>query len=133
MQTRNFDWATLLLRLGLGAFMIYGHGWGKFMRFFGEEAISFRDPFGLGPEITLGLVVFAEVVCALLLILGLFTRWATIPLIIAMSFAAFIAHAGDPFSQQEKALMYLIGFIAILLLGAGRFSLDAWLARRRMV
>jgi putative oxidoreductase len=113
--------------------MIYGHGWSKFMRFFGEEAISFRDPFGVGAEISLGLATFAEVFCAGLLVLGLFTRWATIPLIITMAVAAFIAHGDDPFSRQEKALLYMIGYIVILLIGAGRYSLDAWISRRRMV
>jgi putative oxidoreductase len=41
-----------------------------------------------------------------------------------MLVAAFIAHAGDPFSGKEKALMYAAGFLAISLLGAGKYSID---------
>ena len=41
--------------------------------------IKFMDFMGLGPDISLTLVVFSEGLCAALLVLGLFTRWASIP------------------------------------------------------
>lgn len=121
---RNIDSGLLLLRVALGGMMIYGHGYGKIFRLFGGEEISFSDPFGIGPAASLALVVFAEVVCALLVMIGLFTRWATIPLIIAMFVAAFYAHIDDPFSRQEKALMYMAGFLTLLFTGGGYYSLD---------
>ncbi|MCB0581200.1 MAG: DoxX family membrane protein, partial [Phaeodactylibacter sp.] len=51
---------------------------------------------GLGPEISLALATFAEVGCALLVILGLFTRWATAPLAITMM-VAISANLGEGF------------------------------------
>ncbi len=86
--------------------------------------LGFGDPIGLGPEVSLVLVAFAEAVCGLLVILGLGTRWATIPLIFAMAVAAFIAHGADPFGTKEKPLLFLVAFIVLLLTGSGRYSLD---------
>lgn len=130
MFNRSRDVALLILRLSFGAMMIYGHGWGKLMRFFGDEPPSFGDPIGLGPIPSLVLVVFAEVVCAVLVGLGWMTRLATIPLMITMFVAAFVAHIDDPFSRMEKPLMYLIVYLAIFLIGPGWYSIDAQLRKK---
>ena len=128
--SRSSDVALLLVRIIFGGAMIYGHGWGKLMRIMGDDPIKFADPFGLGPEISLYLVIFAEVVCSILIIVGLFTRYATIPLIITMMVAVFVAHIDDPFSRMEKGLLYLAVYIALFLMGAGWYSLDAQLRKK---
>jgi len=122
--SRNIDIGLLILRLGLGFTMIYGHGWGKLMRFFSDDPIKFSDPFGLGPEISLALATFAELGCAALLAVGLFSRLATIPLIITMLVAVLYSHIDDPFSRMEKAILYLIPYVSLLLTGPGWYSLD---------
>ena len=118
----------LILRLGVGLTMLFAHGWGKMMRL-GDSPIQFADPFGLGPAISLGLTVFAEVFCSLAIVLGLFTRAAAIPLAITMLTAIFIIHADDPWQKQEFALMYLIPYVTLMLAGAGKYSLDARLRK----
>jgi putative oxidoreductase len=129
--SKKLDWALLALRLMFGAGMLYGHGLRKLDRLFGDAEIKFADPFGIGPVPSLALVVFAEVVCAALLVLGLFTRWATIPLIIAMLVAVFYAHGSDPFSDKEMGLLYLTAYVSIALAGPGWYSVDAqWKARK---
>jgi putative oxidoreductase len=125
LPSRYHDYGLLILRLVFGFSMIYGHGFGKLMRLFGAEEISFADPFGLGPVVSLVLVVFAEVICSLLVMAGLFTRAAVIPLIFTMATAFFAAHFDDPFGRQEKVILFGFAFLCLFFTGPGRFSLDA--------
>lgn len=120
---RVINFILLILRLTAGAFMIT-HGWGKLEMLTSGEPIKFADPIGIGMAPSLVLTVFAEVVCAILIILGLFTRLAAIPLIITMLTAAFIIHAQDPFNVKEMALLYTVLFSVIAITGAGKFSID---------
>lgn len=115
----------LLLRIVFGGFMVFSHGWGKMMKLFTGDPTQFADPLGLGAPTSLGLTVFSEVFCGVLILVGLFTRMATIPLIITMLVAAFIVHGGDPFGDREMAFIYLLGYVAIYLLGPGKYSADA--------
>lgn len=123
----------LILRVLAAGFMLFAHGLSKWERLNSGEEIKFADPFGLGPTASLTLTVFAEVVCAILIILGLFTRWATIPLIITMVVAAFVANADQPFQKMELALVYLLLYVTIFVFGAGRYSLDRMISERRSI
>jgi putative oxidoreductase len=137
----------LALRLGAGGFMA-SHGWGKVGMVLEGKFADFSDPVGLGSGLSLVLVAGAEFACAILVAAGLFTRLAAIPPVIAMAVAAFVAHAGDPWTMgeaarlfrakeaehwgsKEPALLFLVAFLALAFTGAGRFSLDALLAKRR--
>lgn len=120
-------WASLgllILRVGTGGLLLYGHGWSKLMNFSGRVG-RFADPIGLGSEISFTLVVFAEVFCAAALILGLWTRFAAIPIVGFAVVAAFVRHAGDPWAKQELPLLFGIPALALALTGAGIFSLDS--------
>ena len=119
----------LALRLGAGGLLLYGHGWGKLMHF-SERAAAFANPIGLGASASFVLVVFAEVVCAALVMIGFLTRLSTIPLIIFFTVAGFIQHAADPWAKRELAFIYAVPFLTLLLTGPGRFSLDARLRPR---
>ncbi len=123
MARSSSDFGLLLLRFGLGMSMIVGHGWSKFSRLLGGD-LSFGDPLGIGSEVSFILVVFAEFICSMLLICGWYTRWILIPLIIAMLVVLIVVHWPDPFSRQEKAILYLVGYFTIFLIGPGRYSLD---------
>jgi putative oxidoreductase len=119
------DFGLLALRLWLGLSMLILHGWGKFQGF-AEASKSFPDPLGVGSPVSLALAVFAEVVCAALLALGLATRLALILLIITMGVAFFVVHGGALTGDRsgELAFIYLGGFVTLLLTGPGRFSVD---------
>lgn len=131
MKNRNLaDIGLLLLRLSFGFMMIYGHGWGKFMRFFGDWPPKFGNPIGVGPLPSLMLATFAEFICSILIIIGFYTRLASIPLVITMAVAAFIVHIDDGFRDMEKALLFLVGFATLYFTGAGNYSLDAQLRKK---
>ncbi len=123
--SKSNDLALLVLRLAFGGIMLYSHGYPKLMQLLGGGEIQFMNFLGLGTPTSLALAVFAEVVCTFLLILGAFTKLATIPLIITMLVAAFYANAGNPFGDREMSLLYLFAYVALLFSGAGWYSVDA--------
>lgn len=124
--------AALVLRLGAGGLLIYGHGWPKLMNF-AERAARFSDPIGVGPTASMALAVFAEVFCAALVVIGLGTRLAAVPIVGFFLVIVFIHHGADPFQKKELPLVYLVSFLGILIQGGGRYAFDAWIggARRR--
>jgi putative oxidoreductase len=100
------------------------HGYDKLVHF-AKYQHDFMSFLGIGSTMSLALVVFAEFFCSLFLILGLLTRLATIPLIIATCVMVFKAHKGDIFGEGEHATLFLIGYLVLLLVGPGRVSVDS--------
>ncbi len=113
----------LLLRLTFGI-LLMNHGYSK-LTHFNETAAHMPHLFGMSGSITTALVVFAEFFCALLIILGLFTRLACVPIIITMCYALFISHKGEVLGDGEMATLFLGGFMVLLLVGPGRVSVDS--------
>ncbi|HWJ27327.1 MAG TPA: DoxX family protein [Flavisolibacter sp.] len=123
-----FSFATLLLRVGAGSLIMIVHGLDKLMHC-AQKAHRFADPFHIGSTTSLALVVFAEFFCAAFIIIGLFTRLACVPLVIAMAVALFSAHKGDFFGQGEMAGIYFICFLTLLFTGPGKVSLDRFVGK----
>lgn len=121
--------ALLIFRILAGGFMLT-HGVPKLQRLFSGEEIKFADPYGLGPEFSFVLVIFAEFLCSILVIMGLLTRLAVIPIMITMATAVIFAHANDPFGVKEKPLLFLIIFGLLFVFGSGRYSVDRQLEKR---
>lgn len=117
----------LILRAGIAVLMLV-HGFPKLQMLFSGD-IQFLGIMGMSPTLSLILAVLSEVLCSVLLLIGLGTRLAVIPLIITMLIAVFLVHLNDPFAKQELGLLYLLVYVPILLLGAGKYSFDAVLQR----
>jgi putative oxidoreductase len=124
----SFNLASLLLRLTFGLLLCLHHGFDKLMHFSSLQG-SFPDPLHIGHRWSLVLVLFAEVFCALLLVLGLFTRAAALVLVINMAVAAWVLHKGQPLPKVELPLLYLIPFFSILLVGPGKISVDGMMGK----
>lgn len=118
----SFNIATFLLRLVFGVLMMQS-GYEKLVGFSNLKS-HFINFLGMGSTFSLALVVFAEFFCAMFIILGLFTRLATIPLIICMSVALFKVHGGDFMGDGSNATLYLGAFLILLLIGPGKASVD---------
>lgn len=121
------SFAALLLRVAMGSLML-PHGFSKLMSF-ASNSTKFFDPFHIGSTASLSLAIFAEVFCAAFVILGLFTRFACIPLIIDMTVALWYAHHWQVFGDGEKVALFLSGFLALLFIGPGKVSLDRFIGK----
>lgn len=115
----SLDMGLLILRLIFG-FSMMTHGWSKLMTY-SDKAAGFYD-IGVGSELSLALVIFAEFFCSIMLILGIYTRIFLIPLIITMLVAIFDIHINDGFGKMEKALLFLGAYITIFMSGSGKYS-----------
>jgi putative oxidoreductase len=119
------DLGLLVLRFLLGGSMLWIHGLDKFMSLL-HGSTKFLNPIGLGEAPSLVLAAFAECVCTVLLVLGLFTRLAAFILVVNMAVAFFVVNSASAKGNVngELAWLYLVGYLALLFAGAGKFSLD---------
>jgi len=88
------------------------------------------------PEIVTWMVIITEAGGAVLLLTGLFVRWASIPLLITMFFAGYLVHADNGWSHEnngiEFAVTYSLMLLILLFQGGGRFiSLDYWVSNKK--
>lgn len=132
LQLGNTDLALLFIRVSIALLMLT-HGLPKLVNLFADEPIVFASVFGMSESLSLGLTVFAEVFCSTLILVGLGTRFAAIPIMITMAVAAFYFHAADPFTTKEMAILYLLGFTFLLITGGGKYSLDNVIAKRFLI
>ncbi len=130
----NVDLGILLIRVILGALMAF-YGYEKLIHFkelaasdFWAKTVSF---LGMKGSVPLALTVFAEFVCSLLLIAGLFTRFSVIVLAFCMAYIFLVVFPGNIISKSDNgyeinsAFTYFIIYIGLLFTGPGKYSLDA--------
>lgn len=124
------DLVLLVIRIFVG-FAMLSHGYPKLQDLLSGEEIQFFSFLGLSDKTSLILAVFAEFVCSIFIILGLFTRFAVFFLIITMAVAGLIVHGGDPFQKREASLLYLSVYLMLFAFGPGKYSVDAMIGRKR--
>lgn len=124
------DIVLFVVRIFVGFAMIT-HGFPKLMKLVGDKEIEFFDFLGLGAQNSLFLAVFAEFICSIFIILGLFTRWAVLFLMITMAVAGLVVHSADAFGDREMSLLYLANYIMIFAFGPGKYSVDGMISKRR--
>ncbi len=122
-----FNFALLVLRVVAGV-LLAAHGYSKLANFeqFSGQFINFM---GLGPKVSVSLAIFAEFFCSVFVILGLFTRLATIPILITMAVAVFKGHNADFFGKADHPTLFFVIFFAILLVGPGKASIDGAISK----
>ncbi len=121
----SFNLAMFLLRLSLGFMMCLNHGVLKLANF-ADMKVNFPDPLHIGHQWSLSLVIFSEIFASMILVLGLFTRLAALILLIDMVVAVFLFHMaqGQALKSYELPIIFMGGFLAVLLVGPGKFSVD---------
>lgn len=141
------DWAQLLLRVVIG-YGFMAHGWAKLSRGpagFEKLLVFIGAPF---PHISSWIVPLIELLGGFALLLGLFVSITAIPLILTMLVAMFTIQINYGFSSvktigltpqgplfgppgYEINLVYIAGLISLIFSGAGIFSVDAFISKRR--
>lgn len=126
---QNNDIAKLIIRLSLGIMMLF-HGVDKIIN--GIGGVKYLTTNAGLPEFFAYGVYVGEVVVPIFIILGLYSRVASVVLALNMLMAIFLAHGGNLFALGkhgspviELPLFYLLLSISIFLLGPGRYSVNA--------
>jgi len=135
----NSDLGLLLIRLIIGLLMAF-HGYEKFIHFnemaasdFWANNVSFLGMNGAAP---LALTVFAELICSIFLILGLFTRFSLLVLCFCMGyifmviFPGSIVESGENGYKFNDAFVYFIVYLGLFFTGPGKYSFDSKFFRR---
>lgn len=104
------------------------HGLEK-LQHFTETAAHFPAPFGLSGDVAVGLSIFGELFCGLAFVFGFLTRLTLLPMIFTM-IVAFTTVYGGSVSAGELAFLYLVIFILSWFAGAGKYSIDGFIARK---
>lgn len=112
----------LAMRIFFGL-LLMNHGIQKWSNF-QEMSLSFPDPLGVGGSMSLGLAIFAELICSMAFVIGVLYRLALIPMIFTMAVAFFVIHVNDAFVVKELAFVYLGVFVLMYVAGPGKFSVD---------
>ena len=126
----NVDTGLLLLRVGTGFILFMRHGWEKVSRLTLINP-TFPDPIHVGHSVSWTLAMLSDGVLSLLVILGLGTRWIAlysfVEIFIAWSFVHHFSFLGkSPAADHgELIALYLSAFLALMVTGSGRYSLDA--------
>ncbi len=114
----------LLMRLGAGALLIYGHGWPKLLHY-SERAGRFPDPLHVGHDRSLMMAIFAELVCAAAVMLGFATRLAAAVVVFLFAVILGVVTRGQPFADRELAMVFALPFLCLVFTGGGAYALDA--------
>ncbi|WP_310190895.1 DoxX family protein [Pseudomonas hunanensis] len=106
------------MRVAAAVLLLLIHGLPKLLDW-SSELQRIEDPFGLGASLTLGLAVFAEVFCPLLLILGICARLACLPVIAVLLVALVVVHPEWSLEQGQFAWLFLVLYAGLALTGPG--------------
>jgi putative oxidoreductase len=130
---QRLDWLPLLLVRASLAAVFVPSGWGK-LHDLGKVSEFFTELGIPAPAFNATLVAISELGCGLLLLVGVLSRLAAIPLIISMTVATITAKrdeiTGIAALLAIDEVIYVVMAIVILVLGAGRLSIDGLLGRR---
>ena len=123
--------APLAIRVFLGVFLLYmaqdnvfsAARMTEFERFLAANHVP-------APALAARVSVYAQLVCGALVLVGVFTRWAALVMIVNFMVAIVGVHLKLPFRTFLEPCAMLACAVALFLGGPGRLAIDTWWARR---
>ena len=136
------DTGLFMFRVALGLCLFQQHGWEKLAHFKEMASQHFPDPLHVGVKASLTAAWVSDVLCSMLIVVGLTTRAAALYILMSLSVVYFVferalsigfqakvppsvMNGPPPTSHRELVFLYMAGVLLLTLAGAGRFSLDA--------
>lgn len=123
------DAGLLFARVTGALLVLHVHGLPKLVHF-SDELAHIDDPLHMGRALTLYCAIFAEVLCPVLVALGLLTRLASLPFLFLLLVSMLLVHPDWSIADGQFGWLLIIVFGTIAISGAGRYSLDARLQAR---
>lgn len=117
------DFGLLFLRISGSLFLLYVHGLPKLLHYTAELQ-RIEDPFHLGPNVTLMLAIFSEVICPLFIVAGVFARLACLPVLFVLLIALVIVHPQWSLEEGQFGWLLLIIFSSLFIAGPGRLAFN---------
>ncbi|UGB03314.1 DoxX family protein [Leclercia sp. G3L] len=121
----RIDLGLFFLRIAGSLLLLYVHGLPKIVHF-SEELTRIEDPFGFGPYFSLIPAIVAEVICPILILFGVATRLACVPIVAVLLVAMLVVHPGWSIAEGQFGWLLLIIFTTLAITGPG-----AWRVRSR--
>lgn len=127
MDRHQVSVGLLMLRVFGGTLLVLGRSrtWTEMVAVNAELAGS---SFSLGGELGWFLTLFAECLCTILVMLGVFTRFTAVPPLVAMAIQAMALPFGTAWSVRELYLLYALPFFVLSFTGPGDYSVDGRLS-----
>ena len=123
--SRSGEIGPVFLRVLMGARLVWGTQDNVFSHARMHEFAQFLAAHGVGwPLLAAYVSAWAQFLCGILWVLGLWTRWASLVMIVNFVAAVWIAHRGDTFEGMYPALTMLATGLFLLVHGPGRLALD---------
>ncbi|KQB52955.1 LysR family transcriptional regulator [Pseudomonas endophytica] len=123
----------LFLRVCAALLLLHIHGLPKLLNW-SAELQRIEDPFGLGATLTLAMAVFAEVICPVLLLLGVFARLACLPVLAVLAIALLVVHPEWTLEQAQFAWLFTVLYAGLAITGPGAWVIKtpAFFAKRSL-
>ncbi|KGB02412.1 DoxX family protein [Enterobacteriaceae bacterium RIT814] len=125
----RLDLGLFFLRITGSLLLLYVHGLPKVLHF-SEELTRIEDPFGFGPYFSLIPAIVAEVICPILILFGVATRLACLPIIAVLLVAMLVVHPGWSIAEGQFGWLLLIIFTTLAITGPGGWRLRPRVSER---
>jgi putative oxidoreductase len=127
MDRHQISLGLLILRVVGGALLISGRAW-SWQSLIDSNRVLESTGWILGGEINWFLTLLSECLCTLLVMLGIFTKFTSVPPAVAMIVAGLALPGGTAWSVREFYFLLALPFFVLSFTGPGEYSMDNRLA-----